>query len=450
MHLNNESLTLENYLKLGFILIVITLPFQKTPEMYGMNIPGISYIDELAALIGILFICLDNKFSDLTKFPNFSYTLIIFCIAYAFISAIDHVTLFRASFGLFDATKAFLPTIIAYYFSWKERDVIFFIKSITLTAALLSLFGIFFGGIAEITHSSSPLLVSDIRFFGLHRLVSLTGYGNMNYFGIYLILAFFLIPIWESIHIRIILRILVITALVWTGSRQAFPGFFVVLYATLPSKYRVRVLFALMIMLIVAYFSWGIIGKTILHGLSTNPNHYFRLYAFVALWKTFIANPWFGHGPTTAGSLGSIIFDSSFYSDWPRNFRDMVFDPRGRGVDQYWMAILAETGIVGTIAYFMVFIKLRKEIVNAYEWVGNIGSLSKWRYIGQVLSGYMIVIWIMGLAGGLNSAFVVWTYFGLSGAYLSYMIYKQKEDQKKEEPIQYKIMSRYNSMSRGD
>lgn len=418
MHLDKKILSKEHYLILGFILIVITLPLQNTPGMYGIIIPGIRYTDELSGLLGILIIGMTGKFWGGQRIPNFFYTLIIFTIVYVIIGILDHVTLLRTSFGLFDSTKAFLPVIVAYYLSWKEQDTILFIKSITLMAGFLAIIGIIFGGIAEITHSGSHL-IAGVRYFGINRLVSLTGYGNWNYFGIYLILAFFLIPIWESLHIRTILRILIIIALIWTQSRQAFIGFAVVSISVLPAKYKVRAIYASIIILITALCLWPVIGKTILPKISMDPNHYYRLYAFIALWKTFIANPWIGHGPTTAGSLGSIIFNSSFYSGWPNNFHYEAF--RMRTMDQYWMVILAETGILGTIAYLMVFIKLRKDVVNAFLRVDDIGNQGKWRYIGRVLSGYMLAIWIMGLFGGLNSAFVVWTYFGLTGAYLSFM-----------------------------
>jgi len=88
----------------------------------------------------------------------------------------------------------------------------------------------------------------------------------------------------------------------------------------------------------------------------------------------------------------------------------------------FWPWILAEFGLIGFFFYIAIWFALFRKLGNVSEFF-RIQQQLRLARLGQVLRYFILALAVMGLAGGLNAAFVAFTYFALCGVYLS--IYQQ-------------------------
>ncbi len=155
-----------------------------------------------------------------------------------------------------------------------------------------------------------------------------------------------------------------------------------------------------------------------------DPDSYYRLFAFVQSLKLLVEHPLTGSGPGMFGGLASILWNSPVYDTWPVYFRDMAF--RIRSIDAFWPVVWGEYGMIGMTIYCAGWISLFRYLGKACVNFKNNGAQDLYN-IGRVLQYFIIALIIMGFAGGLNSAFVVYTYFALVGIFIS--IYQRSAEQ---------------------
>lgn len=148
----------------------------------------------------------------------------------------------------------------------------------------------------------------------------------------------------------------------------------------------------------------------------TDAEKYLRLFAYKEAFSLFRNHPVLGVGPGMFGGLASILFNSPYYNYWPTHFKDFVFNMGS--VDSFWPVILAETGILGFIAYLMIFITLCTWLSNAARWYRTFDD-TYMAALGKVARNYTLAVIIMCFFTGLNNPFVTYTFFSLCGIYLS-------------------------------
>jgi len=140
------------------------------------------------------------------------------------------------------------------------------------------------------------------------------------------------------------------------------------------------------------------------------------LFGFLESLKILSQHPLTGLGPGMFGSLASILWSSPVYDSWPEFFKEFAF--RIRCIDQFWPWIWGEFGIVGLIIYGSGLLSLFLYLGRASE-TFKIAEDRIPSRIGKTLQYFLVALAIMGMAGGLNAAFVTYTYFALVGMLVS-------------------------------
>ena len=143
---------------------------------------------------------------------------------------------------------------------------------------------------------------------------------------------------------------------------------------------------------------------------------YFRLFALVKSLQILQNNPLGGLGPGMFGGVASIMWESPVYNSWPPVFKQWAYYVNG--IDCFWPSIWGEFGILGSIMYFSAFGSIFLLLGKAARFFNNKGDIMLFK-VGKVLQYYMVALVVMGVAGGLNAAFITYTYFALAGIYIS-------------------------------
>jgi hypothetical protein len=421
--------------KKAAMLFLVLLPFQKFPEtvwagrfpegvdyhsIMPFHIMALRYLDEVAiflfSAVLLTFLLLSPGRYRVKRLPFVAYIACFVVITGAEL-LINRVSPLQGVFATYDYIKNFIVLCLFSWLSFTEddfKDILALLRRITL---VLALFGIAGEAAAMMFESGIGLLVADDQRFGLYRVISLTGAGNWNYLGVYAALIFFLTYITDRKRFMNYLELFLIGSLiVLTFSRQTWI-IFGVLFLLLGKRRTVVIASVAMVYVAIGlapHFSE--IAELANFRTSFDPDEYFRLYAFYEATSLFFDNPILGVGPGMFGNLASVIFDSPIYDYWPAYFRN--FAVQTRGIDQFWPALWADTGIAGTLAFALIFAGIYAALYRAsriYERLGNRGMVR----MGRALSFFLIGLGIMGLFGGLNAAFVSFTYFALAGMYLS-------------------------------
>jgi len=419
------QIPIDKFLKKFLFLVIIFLPFQGLLQTIFSSIYQnfpllniINYLDEIAffssLLILITFVLISPSSYKIIHFPWDKYILLFVFIA-SLSLLINKVRLFQGIFGIYDVLK---NIIVIYPFSllcYSKEELLKIVKSIMILAFLLAMIGIIGEILAISLKFGIGYLVTDMRRLGFYRITSLVGDGNWNYFGIYLVLLFFLgvvtIEKWSK---KVMYLISLLAAIFLTLSRQAWIGFGVIFMM------RKKKLFVLGIVLFI------LISFTFLSNLSQyNPSIYYRTYALKESIIIFSQSPIIGVGPGMFGGLSSVLFRSFYYNEWPEHFQQMVY--RVRNIDMFWPMMWAEFGILGTICYLLIGITLFLYLNNIIEFFRRNEEILL-ANIGSVLKYFIFALLIMGFTGGLNKAFVVFTYFAFVGIYISAYLKQKNED----------------------
>jgi len=336
----------------------------------------------------------------------------IFTILAGLSILINKVPGLQGLFGTYDVLKNLLVLYPFAFLRFSKEEFLYILKILIKVALFLAFFGIISEVLAYFFNFGIGYFVSESKRLGMNRMISLTGYGNWNYLGVYLVFFFFLcVVIFEQTRRKVIYLATFILALVLTISRQAWLGF-ILISVSMKKKY---------IPIVIIIFL--VIASSFLLNLSLyQPHRYYRYFAFEESLKLVGQKPVLGVGPGMFGGLASVLFKSPFYEDWPTYFKQIIYDIHN--VDMFWTWILAEFGIVGFLVYMCIFITLFLKIKETIVFFKN-NDENLMAKIGKVIQYFILALIAMGFAGGLNSAFVTFTYFAVAGMYLS-VYYKMK------------------------
>jgi hypothetical protein len=410
-------------------LIVCLLPFQSLPKTIWTTylnaeppffISAFSLMDEVTFLISFLllftFVCLKP---DVFRFSlnGLGKWIGLFVIVALMSMAINGVRPAQSLFGIYDVLKNIMFLFVFYMLRFDRHELKSFLNILKYVGFILAVFAVIGELLALFFGVGIGLLVTEEARYGIHRAVSLAGKGNHNYVGIFGVFVFFLIyikPIKNRLdHATLWLLVLLI---LFTFSRQALLGLVIMFLMLGTPRTKFFLAFFSIPFLFLSYFLYADqISSILMEDISFDPSQYFRLYAFVVSLKILVEHLFFGLGPGTFGGLASIMFDSKVYANWPPYFKELAF--RINGIDQFWPVIWAETGIIGMLAYSAIFFVIYLRLRKAQLFFRSINSLYMYR-LGRALMGFQLVLIAMGFAGGLNIAYVIFSYFGLVGIYL--------------------------------
>lgn len=421
--------------RLVFIFLLF-LPFQNIIvmlfEQFGASVKFISNFDEVFSIVVlfaviVFFLIKPNYFRFYLDYPFTKFLLMFFIITF-FSIIFNQLRLIQGLFGIYDIIKNLSVLFIMSSLNWRREEL----QNIVLLVIRLGLFLAIAGVITEILALSFNFgldwFVSTQKRFGMYRTLSIVGPGNGNYLALYCILSLFLVLQMLRGSKRIFYSLILILCIFLTFSRQALIS--LILLATFFVK-RKQLKYLIGFLLSTLIISLIII-MTYLSDEKYEPDVYYRTFTILKSLEILKNNLFLGSGPGTFGGVASIIFKSNLYDDWPSYFKEMV--ERMGSIDAFWPAVAAETGVLGFLFLFLFMISLYMYLNNLSK---NIKNQKHEIYkIGLGISRFVLVLIIMNFFTGFNKAFLVYTFFTLCGAFLSfYRNYKQHSNLKTKEQL---------------
>ncbi len=410
----NSMFYVNNWLKGFLFFIILILPFQNLPRTFikETNEPILSlirYIDEGGFLISLVillsFMLLRPDFYRIKQLPFTKYIVVFFLIALISLS-LNQVPLLQGFFGIYDVTKNILVLYVFSHLRFTREDILKIISMLQKIAIVIGFVAIFAEISVMVWGIEYFVRGEDEKRFFLYRVYSLTGTGSWNYLGIYMSLIFFLSlvttnPSWK----RGVIFLMILSTIFLTFSRQAWVGFGL-MACLLKKKLIPAGVLALLVLI------WMLLSNF----QEFNSALSFRGFAFIESLKILRDSPFFGAGPGMFGGLAASIFGTPYYDGWPDFFREFAIHIHG--CDMFWPWIWGEFGIIGLLTYLSVW-------ASIFFYLKKIGGFfltkgDRLMYdLANVLRYFIMVLAVMGCGGGLNAAFVVFTYFALVGMYIS-------------------------------
>lgn len=425
------SPSLEAILRRIAIIVLVLLPFQALPRTLRLNdiisaeyqplIDLLSYIDESASIIllvfALSFAVLRPRAERATKYPHTKW--IVGFIALSLVSMlVNRVPLVQGWFGIYDYLKNIMVAYIYAMLGFDEDDYRRAVRYLISAGVVMAVVGVFGEVLALYFEKGLNLLVFSEKRYGLYRVISLAGYGSWNYLGIYAIFLFFLAKSSDmsSMLTRKTQLFLLAFLIMFSLSRQVWLGFLVMTFLISRKANRWVAVLLVIISLVLSSNYYEEIIDIVLEGIPSDASRYFRLYAFNSSLMLLQESPFIGAGPSMFGGLASILYQSPIYDQWPLHFKKFAYAIRG--IDQFWPVVWGETGLLGIVCYLMILVGLYRGIESHERRFASKGDawLAKQ---GRVLRTYILPIVIMGFAGGLNAAFVSYTFFAMVGMFFS-------------------------------
>lgn len=416
-----QFLSINRWLKGFLFFFLILLPFQGLPRTFSIDSDSIlirffSYTDELTFLLSVLilttFILLKPMIYRIRRIPISKY--IFWYVLIALISlVINKVSLKQGGYGIYDVLKNIFVFYVFAHLDFTKDELMNLIKILQKIAIFIGVVALFAELIAMGWQAGIGYLVTEEKRLGLYRVFSLTGFGTWNYLGVYMTLIFFLTAIIRKPSLeRTMVFFTALSTLFLTFSRQAWLGFSIMIFLFKKKLIPIALIIALIVL-------WMLVSDV--HTFT--PEKYFRGYAFVQSLNILREHLFWGVGPGMFGSVSASIFGSPYYATWPKYFQELAI--KYHGIDQFWPWIWSEGGIIGLFAYISIWGSL-------YFYFKRIGTFFLTRNdmqmynLAKVLRYFIFVIGVMGFAGGLNIAFVIFTYFALGGMYVSIYFNEQQ------------------------
>lgn len=422
------------------VFILVLLPFQKFPETVisggkdqvaiPLPIKMFGQIDEASflffTLVLVSFLLLNPRNYRLNNYPFFKWIIsFLFCgILWVFVNNTGSM---QGFLGIYGYLKNVAVIIL---FAWLSFDINDFRKcvSATILVAVVLSFGGIIGEILALGFNLGiNILVDDTQRFGLYRVISFTGNGNWNYIGIYGALAFFLVYAKNKQKFYYSKLTLILILVLLSLSRQAWICFILMFLAIVKINKKIVCIMTPLIVCasIAVIVYWGGITSSANMSGSLDESRYFRYFTFLQAIEIINDHPFSGIGPGMFGGVASVIFESPYYDKWPKSFKEQVYQQKG--LDQFWVGLFADMGIIGGILFVAIFVSIFLVLRKASRFYKRIDN-KEMEIFGKTFYVFIFCIFIMGLAGGINCAFLTFTYFSLSGIYISIYNKNRKEE----------------------
>jgi hypothetical protein len=409
------TFSVSSWLKGFLILVLLLLPFQKLPATFMKGAEGslvldlVRYVDEGSFLVSIVilltFILIKPASYRIISFP-FTNLVVLFFIVAMFSLLVNRVEPAQGFFGTYDVMKNILVIYVFSHAGFTREDLLRVIGMLQKIAIVIGLVAVIAEVAAMVWGVGIGYLVKEGKRLGLYRVFSLAGKGNWNYLGIYMTLIFYLsLDTGKPGFKRATIYLATLSTIFLTFSRQAWVGFGL-MGCVLKRRFLPLGLVAL---IAVALMFLANIERL-------NTEEYFRAFIFVESLNILKDNVFFGVGPGMYGSLSASMFGTPYYSQWPSGI--IEFAERIHGIDMFWPSLWSEFGMVGATAYLSVWVSIFMYLKKTERFFREKGD-GVMGGLGSALRYFMLALGVMGFAGGLNAAFVVFTYFGLLGMYIS-------------------------------
>lgn len=411
------------------IFVLVFISVQKFPRslyffynkhsVLPASVRVFEYLDEMFILISLVALLTFKAVSrgkySLRLFP-FSLWILSFVYSCFFLIIINNVPLLQGVVGCFDYVKNIVVIFIFAWLFYTRKSFFSAVNLLILLTVFLGIVGISAELVALFTGKGIGLFVAESgQRFGMYRVHSLVGKGSWNYLGIYATLIFFLARALKKHEPRANIYFVIIGVLIFlTFSRQAWLSFFILLFLQSKKKLLVSMILLFILANILIYSSSFLEVSNM--DIRLDQEKYFRYFTFLQSLQLFQESPLTGVGPGMFGGVVSVMFQSPVYDSWPIWFRDYVYNIRS--VDLFWPSLLADTGIIGTFFFCMIFVSLYRFIRKASIYFRDAGEFVL-ADIGRVLYLYIFALAIMAFVAGFNSALVTYSYFALVGMYLS-------------------------------
>lgn len=426
----NQFLDLSIWVKKFLLIYLILLPFQMLPKFFGIEegviAKVIAYSDEINTIVMFFvvftFIAIKPQryMINLNLLPTKLFLLFFLTV---FLSAFwNKVNVFQSIMGTYNMVK---NIIVIYFFAilkWDEDDLRFLAKGVVSVAIILAITGIIGEVLALLGKDSFGLVITEEykKRLGLYRVCSLLGQGASNYLAMYAILSFFLTDCaYKTALNRKIIKLIMLILIFLTFSKRGWISLPLTMFIARKQFKSIIPFYILIASMIVIFVLFNILDVTDV----LDPEHYYRGFTYLKSFELFITHPILGVGPGMFGDIISVIFNSPYYSDWPEYFKDNIKEDGT--IDSFWPIILVQTGIFGFIFFSAIFSYIYKIMQNSAI-IFKFSNTAFYK-LGQFLKAYIIALILLGLGSGLSKPYVVYTYFGLCGIYIS-MFLKYKTE----------------------
>ncbi|PGB06551.1 O-antigen ligase family protein [Bacillus toyonensis] len=200
--------------------------------------------------------------------------------------------------------------------------------------------------LGEITIPSMSIRNEDLRINGL------TGH-QLNLAFLLLFILCYETGMKKGV-LRKIMYILLFVGLVLTGSRLALMGYLLFLFFKyVPIHKKMWLVYMpLFGALFVLVFNWSFLQEDIDNSI--------RITGLVKGIEIAVDNPLFGVGIGNYGGQASIVGKSRIYDDYnfSYSYLNLLNERQSSGIETFFGQIIGESGIIGTISFYMIFILL--------------------------------------------------------------------------------------------
>jgi len=411
------------------VIFILLLPLQrllKTLFMHNRFLAKlVSYSDEISTVVmfAVLFAFVALKPKTYTfrimKLPT-TVPLLLFVLVASFSMLYNSVYIFQGAFGVYDVIKNILVFYVFATLRWRREEFMSFVFWIKVIVIILAVTGIIAEilAVAGIDPRLNPLVRMAGEYkkrLGMDRVISITGYGGVNYLGLYALLGMFLIYATTKGRIEKFLGMSSTLGLLFlTFSRQAWMGLFAMMVLT-----KKRLIWpGLLVIAGIALMTVPSVGRY-------TPDRYYRSFTYLQALKVFLDHPFIGAGPGMFGGLASVIFHSPYYNEWPPYFRGKIYS--FGSLDAFWPSIFAEVGLLGFMAYIYIWVALYRKLSQISRWYRS-NKDAVLAEMGTVLKNYSVALVIMCFFTGFNKPFVVYTFFALCGIYMSLFLQRRETE----------------------
>jgi len=441
-----SSELLNNIVKFWLIAMLFIIPYQN--EIMNHIRPLslklstiIRLLDEITIVI-YFPIALQKIFHERIKYKHLFpvlFTLIIFSIVGLISGVINMNSIFITSYGVFYYIKYFLLIFVyaAFFKSINDFNKIFRVLLITavivgFVAFLQEVVALLFRHILEdsandtATSIINSMVINITRDdllhnvdnwrLGIYRVSSMMSHYNLLGFYSLFILTLYLYTVKKMNPFYLIS---LFSGIYFSVSRIALVGLIILCIMQVMRGRKWMIMFMIIPMCVFIY-SFGALSEfnlkdkqvmsevVVSDGQRVGYNMTYRQYArnvAMEIWKDY---PFWGVGPGMFGGVAAKKSNSPFYEEY--NFSPNLLN-HFSDLDQFWPQALAETGIIGTIVFFNVYIYMLL-IIFMYRKLKLTVELKN--YLGG-LGVITVFIFINTFASSLNIVSILYPYCALSG-----------------------------------
>lgn len=426
-HINNASLPeslIKRLIKWWLLFLVLVLPFQTKiivllEPISKYHAQFIGSLDELTILF-LLPPALIKIYAN-KEYPIRLHTALLFPVVLLVISGLisgllNENAFYVTALGIFSYIEWFLVVFIFAAFFQNNNEIRHFFHILIRLAIILVVVALIQETWAMTTRYILEMENYDISNwrFGIYRPASLM--RSPNVFGLYILLIF-TIYLSLSKKINYLIFILLLSGIILSLSRIVSLGLIFLCIAQIYRKNKsFLILLAPMLVLLIMIFAINMnfnkradtLSPTDMEVSSYSEYRKQTRQTAITIWKD---NIFFGTGPGMFGGDVSLKYTSRIYGEYDYSEKIMWHLKRTGHVDQFWFQLLAEMGIMGVIAFCILFTNIIIVLLILRIWASS-------DYIGNLFVGLLIIVFtiiLFSLFTGLSNTSLLFTFSAIIG-----------------------------------